>query len=54
MVAVWELPPIPRTITSPRAQADDIGARFAVPSAFSVDSNATGVPKYRTLGAMVT
>jgi len=34
--------------------ADDIGARFAVPSAFSVLISTTGVPKYRMLGAIVT
>ncbi len=51
---MWEVSASPSTITSPRAQADDIGATFAVPSSFSVDNSATGVPKYRMLGAMVT
>jgi hypothetical protein len=32
----------------------DIGARFGVPSAFSVLISTTGVPKYRMLGAVVT
>jgi len=29
----------------PSHQADDIGARFALPSKLSVDMRATGVPK---------
>jgi hypothetical protein len=45
---------MPRTNTGPSAQADDIGARFGVPSAFSVLISTTGVPTYRMLGAIVT
>jgi hypothetical protein len=33
------------TRTSPRAQADCIGARLKLPSSFSVDNSSTGVPK---------
>ncbi|GLW68085.1 hypothetical protein Kpho02_03840 [Kitasatospora phosalacinea] len=53
MCAVCPSTPTPRTITWPRAQADDIGARLKVPSSFSVESSTTGVPKYRMLGVMV-
>jgi len=31
----------------PSHQAEDIGARFALPSSFSVLIRTTGVPKYR-------
>jgi hypothetical protein len=36
----------------PSHQADDIGARFEVPSSFSLLINTTGVPKYRMFGSV--
>jgi hypothetical protein len=37
----------------PSHQADDIGARFEVPSSFSLLINTTGVPKYRMVGSAI-
>lgn len=37
----------------PSHQADDIGARFALPSSFSVLTRTTGVPKYRIGGSVI-
>lgn len=37
----------------PSHQAEDIGARLVLPSAFSVLIMATGVPKYRIVGSIV-
>lgn len=42
---VWLSLPRPRTTCCPSAQADEMGARLKVPSAFSVVSRTTGVPK---------
>jgi hypothetical protein len=44
----------PRMQRHPNQNADDIGARFADPSAFSELINTTGVPKYRIGGSPVT
>jgi len=42
---VWALVPIPSIAVYPSHHADDIGARFAVPSGLSVLTSTTGVPK---------
>src|SRR5262249_31409829 len=44
----------PSISVQPSAQNDDIGARFVLPSSFSELISATGVPKYRILGSIVT
>lgn len=37
----------------PSHHADDIGAMLGSPSSFSVEINATAVPKYRMVGSIV-
>jgi len=37
----------------PSHQAEDIGARFAVPSSLRLEIIATGVPKYKIVGSIV-
>jgi len=45
LAAVWLLSPMPSIADWPSHHADDIGARFAVPSGLSVLTSTTGVPK---------
>lgn len=42
---VLPMEPSPGMQLQPSHQADDMGARFGVPSSFTVEINATGVPK---------
>ena len=51
---VFERLPIPNIADCPSHQADDIGARFADPSAFRLLISTTGVPKYSTLRSAFT
>lgn len=50
--AVLERAPSPSIARQPSQNADDIGARFAEPSSFSLEIRTTGVPKYRMPGSM--
>jgi hypothetical protein len=50
---VCELVPIPSIAVYPSHQADDIGARFVLPSGLRELIRTTGVPKYRTFGSTV-
>jgi hypothetical protein len=52
--AVFDALPSPRTQRQPSQNADDIGARLAVPFSFIVLISTTGVPKYRMLGSLGT
>jgi hypothetical protein len=45
--------PIPITSVVPNHQADEIGARFAVPSELRVLMSTTGVPRYKMDGSIV-
>lgn len=51
--AVCDVWPKPSMQVQPSHHADDMGAMFALPSAFEVLMRATGVPKYRMVGSMV-
>jgi hypothetical protein len=49
---VFDRPLSPSMALQPSQNADDIGARFADPSSFSVEIKTTGVPKYKMPGSM--
>ena len=41
----WEARPSPSVAVCPIQKAEEIGARFGVPSSFVVESRTTGVPR---------
>src|SRR4051795_8863726 len=54
LAGVLERAPNPRTQFQPSHQAEDMGARFALPSSLVDETRTTGVPKYRMAGSLVT